>query len=151
MNRFLQVVALGIFAATAPLKASPGSAMLEERYKAALNDMVQEVRNTPDPAAKRQILEHFITHMSQGLEKAEAMQSISEQDRASLHSVLGKFYAYDSELKGMPGFAPVADANLDGFAGYIQQGMEQAPVGGGIYLSGGAIIIILLILLLLIR
>lgn len=148
MNRLLQILALAVFAATAPIKASAGSDILEERYKAALNDMVRQVRNAQDPEAKRDVLQHFIKHMSQGLQKAENLESISEQDRQTIHSVLGKFYAYDSELNGQAGFDRVPDPDLDQFAGYIQQGMEQAPLGG-IYISGGALIVILILLIIL--
>lgn len=138
-----------LFAAAAPIKAGTGSDLLEERYKAALNEMVQQVRHEQDPEAKRAILRHFIDHMSDGLQKAEGMESISEPDRKTLHAVAGKFYAYQAELNGQAGYAPVPNANLDQFAGYIQQGMEQAPMGGGIYISGGALIVILILLIIL--
>jgi hypothetical protein len=147
MNRFITILAMGIIAATAPVKAAPGSALLEEHYKAALSKVTQEVRETEDPAEKREILEHFIDHMRDGLQKAETLESISEEDRAAVRSVAGKFYAYGAELNGTAGFERVADADLDAFAGYIQQGMEQAPMGGGIYISGTALIVILLLLI----
>jgi hypothetical protein len=148
MKKSLYLLALALFAAAAPVKAGTGSDLLEERYKAALNEMVQQVRHEQDPEAKRAILKHFIDHMSDGLQKAEGMESISEPDRQTLHVVAGKFYAYQAELNGQAGYTPVPDASLDQFAGYIQEGMEQAPMGG-IYISGGALIVILILLIIL--
>ena len=149
MKKTMQLLVLALFAAAAPIKAGVGSDLLEERYQAALNGMVQQVRQEQDPAAKREVLQHFIDQMSRGLEKAEGVESIPEPDRKTLHTVLGKFYAYQAELDGQAGYTPVPDADLDQFAGYIQQGMEQAPMGGGIYISGGALIVILILLIIL--
>ena len=149
MKKQLILIILGILATSLTAIASPGAAMLEEHYKAALNRMTQEVRQAPDPEAKREILNRFIDKMEAGLQKAEGFESLEEQDKASLRAVAGKFYAYDAELNGTGGIAPVANADLDAFAGYIQQGMEQAPIGDGVYISGGALLVIIVLLIIL--
>jgi hypothetical protein len=128
--------------------ASGPAATLEERYHAAVSAISQEVKQAPDPAEKRRILSDFLDHMENGLQKAETMPSLPDQDRQSLHTVLGKYFAYQAELDGTRGYARVADGDLDEFAAYIRQDMEQAPVGGGVYISGGALLVILLILIL---
>lgn len=148
MKKLFGILALGLIAATSPLKASTGQSFLEERYKAALNEMVQKVRNTPDPSAKREILQHFILHMRDGLDKAKGMESISETDRNTLHVVAGKYYTYNNELNGQAGFDRVPDSKLNEFAGFMRQGMEQAPMGGGVYISGGALLVIIILLVL---
>lgn len=148
MKKQSLIFGLAILAASIPLLASPGSVLVEERYKAALNRIVQEVRATPDPDAKREILGSYLGKMQSGLRQAGDMESITGPDRRTLVSMGEKVSAYQAELEGHSGYAAVADADLDAFAGYMQQAMEQAPIGGGVYLSGGAIIIILLILLL---
>ncbi|MDB5104120.1 MAG: hypothetical protein JWP91_1809 [Fibrobacteres bacterium] len=148
MNKFIAILAMVTVAATASVKAAPGSALVEEQYKAALSHVTQEVAQAKDPQEKRQILGHFINGMKDGLQKAEGLESISEADRASLHAVTGKFFAYDAELNGLAGYDRVADADLNAFAGYVQQSMEQAPIsGGGVYISGGALIVVLLLLI----
>jgi hypothetical protein len=148
MKKHHIILAIAILASLTPLLASPGSVLVEERYKSALNRIVQEVRATEDPSAKREILGSYLDKMQAGLRQAEGMKSVAGPDRQVLHSMREKLAAYQAELGGFNGYALVADADLDAFAGYMQQGMEQAPIGGGVYLSGGAIIIILLILLL---
>lgn len=148
MKKHSLILAIAVLAFSAPLSASPGSVLIEERYKSALNLIVQEVRSAEDPAEKREILAAYLGKMQSGLSKAGGMEAVSGSDRNILDSMGEKLAAYQAELDGQSGYSPVADADLDAFAGYMQQGMEQAAIGGGVYLSGGAIIIILLILLL---
>jgi hypothetical protein len=147
MKKLFALFALTLLAATVPAKAAPGAALVEEQYKAALSRLTQDVRQAQSPTEKREILHHFINGMQDGLQKAESLESIQVSDRETLRSVAGKFDAYNAELDGMNGYARVADADLDAFAGYVQQGMEQAPMNGGIYLSGTALIVILLLLI----
>lgn len=147
MKKLLMILTLGLFTAAVPAKAAPGSALLEEQYKTALSRLTQDVLQAPDPAAKREILNRFIDGMQRGLDNAVNLESIQDSDRQILKSMAGRFHAYKAELAGLEGFAPVADGDLNAFAGYVQQGMEQAPIGGGVYLSGTAIIIILLVLI----
>jgi hypothetical protein len=151
MFRFIPALALFLTLAIVPasVKADAGSAVLEARFHAALNEVVQEVHGAKTTSEKRDILQKFLTRFERGLEKAQAIGSLKDEDRQALRNIQKKFYAYDSELNGAQaqGIERVADANLDAFAGYIQQDMEQAPVGGGIYISAGTLIIILLILI----
>lgn len=143
------MVAAACLSAPRLAQAAPAGAELEERYQAALSHVTQEVKQAQDPAEKRRILQGFINHMEEGLQKAETLSSLPENDKQALHTVLGKYYAYQSELEGTNGYARVEDRQLDEFASYIRQDMEQAPVGGGIYISAGALLVILLILILL--
>lgn len=129
--------------------AGPVGTLLEERYHAALSEFTQQVRQAPDPAEKRRILARFLDHMEDGLGKAENLSELSPADKQSLHTILGKYLAYEAELEGTGGFMAVADSDLNEFANYIRQDMEQAPVGGGIYISAGALLVILIILILL--
>ncbi|MEO7425285.1 MAG: hypothetical protein ABI036_08865 [Fibrobacteria bacterium] len=156
-QRFLAICAFCAISAAAPAKASAGSGFLEERYHAALNDMVQQVRQIPDPAAKREHLEYFLTRMQHGLQKAAAetggspgaLSQAQQADRASLTALAEKYAAYASELNGIAGFTRVPDAGLDEFAGYVRQGSEQAAIGGGVYISSGVLILILILIILL--
>lgn len=147
MKKLFALFTFALLAATVPAKAAPGAALVEEQYKAALSRLSQDVRQAQSPTEKREILHHFINGMQDGLQKAENLGSIQESDLQTLQSVAVKFDAYKAELDGKNGYDRVADADLDAFAGYVQQGMEQAPMGGGVYLSGTALIVILLLLI----
>ncbi len=147
MFKLFPALALFIFITSAPLRAEDGSAALEARFHNSLSEVVREVRNANTPMEKRIILQHFLTKMENGMEKAQGMAILNTQDRQVVQGLQKKFLAYDAELNGQNGLELVADAKLDAFAGYIQQDMEQANHGGGIYLSASAIIIILLLLI----
>jgi hypothetical protein len=148
-NRLIPALALSAAAFAAPLEARPGATMLEEQFKSAINGVVQEVRSAEDAAAKREALEEFTGRMDLGLEKILGQGGLDQADRATLAALKNRFAQYRSELQGKDGLARVEDESLDAFAAYIQQDLEQAPVGGGIYISAGALIIILLLLLIL--
>ncbi len=140
----LFTAALLLVCATAmPGKADPTTAVLQERFKTATNPMVQKVKATEDPEAKRKIIGNFLTRMNKGTALAEDF--VSAHDAQSLEAVRVKIQADYAELNGI-GANRVANADLNQFAQYIQQNMEQAEY---IYISVGALIIILIILLIL--
>ncbi len=147
--RIASVVALCLCAVASPLQARDGATYLEERFKSALNDMVRDVEQAGNPAARREVLSRFAVRMDEGLGRALEASSLSDADRASLGALRSRFQSYRAELEGRDGFAPVGDDELVRFAAFMQQDLEQAPVGGGIYISAGALIVILLLLLVL--
>jgi hypothetical protein len=129
-------------------QASPNSGQLQERVKVALNGMVQEVKAAETPAAKREVMERFLNKVDRSSRMAERLP-LGEENRAALNMLKGRFAGYSAELAGTDGQVGVPDGDLDAFAGFMQQDLEQAAVSGGVYLSTGAIIIVLLILILL--
>lgn len=149
MNNIIAGMIFGLAVSTAPLQAKSGATLLEERFKSALNEMVQKVHATEDPAAKRQTLVAWSVRMDNGLEKVLSLESLDAGDRAGLASLRSRFQSFHAELEGQGGLARVDDSDLDGFADYMQQDIEQAPVSGGVYLSAGTLIIILLLIILL--
>lgn len=148
-RRILSALALCLCAAAAPSQARDGATVLEERFKAALNDMVRDAESAGDPAERRERLRGFTARMEEGLGKALQAGSLSESDRASLGALQSRFQEYAAELDGRDGYTRVEDGDLGSFAAYMQQDLEQAPVGGGVYISAGALIVILLLLLVL--
>jgi hypothetical protein len=126
-----------------PSEASSPQVMLEQRLKASYNTMVQDVRNTDDPAAKREIISGFLTRMDKGLAVVQKMSSDETGSRAA--QARARIQADLFALQGMNANAPTAAGDFNAFASFVQQDVEQAD---GVYLSVGAIIIILLILIL---
>jgi hypothetical protein len=142
---------LFLAAAVLPAQAADDKEVLQSRVKAALNEMVQEVKSQESAEAKRETLERFIGKVERRAGWLETMPFIEKEQRAALSMLQGKFAGYQAELKGLQGRDRVADRDLDAFASFVQQDLEQAEVtwdDGGVYLSVGAIIIILLVLLL---
>ncbi len=146
---FLSALLL-VFILNLPGRAEQPSAVLQERFKASVNTMVQQVQTAQDPVAKREILGNFLTRMDQRLGMVRGL--IPEQDRAGLDVIRTKVESQYAELNGLNGKEKVTDADLNPFARYIQQDMEQSDAywtGGGLYISAGLLIFILVILLIL--
>jgi hypothetical protein len=135
-----------------PAQAGQDHGMLQARVKVALNEMVQDVKAAGTPAAKREVMEHFLGKIQHRAGLAGKIPFLPAENRSALNLLQGKFVGYEATLKGTPGMGGVEDKDLDSFASFVQQDLEQAAEAswgnGGIYLSAGAIIIILLILIL---
>ncbi len=127
-----------------PLAAKADTGVLQESFKASLNKMVVKVKTEEDPAAKREILENYLARMDRGLEAAKVM--VSEKDMPSLDALREKIEADRAELDGIRGHEKVANANLNRFADYVQQDVEQASY---IYISTCGLLVLLIILLIL--
>lgn len=144
-------VALALTTATAgPAHASTDHGLLQARMKVALNEMVTEVKTAESPAAKRAVLDRFLSKIENRSRLAEKLP-LGEEHRTVLTALQNRFAGYAQELNGTENAPGVADGDLDAFAGFMQQDLEQADSSwgsGGIYLSTGAVIIILLILIL---
>jgi hypothetical protein len=150
MIRLAGILILASIAA-APARAADGGDAMRTRVKSALNEMVQEVKAAPTPQEKREVLENFLGKVERRSEWAQALPFVDDGNRAALAKLHDKFSAHRAELAGSGNGAPVADADLDAFASYVQNDLEQAEASwgnGGIYLSTGAVIIILLIIIL---
>ena len=150
-TRFASILLLAGFAAV-PASATEDRDVLQARVKSALNEMVQDVKAAEAPAEKREVLDEFLGKVEKRAEWAQSLPFVGEENRAVLAKLHDRFAGHRAELAGANGGAPVADADLDAFASFVQNDLEQADEvawgNGGVYLSVGAIIIILLILVL---
>ena len=131
-----------------PARAETGSETVGQRVKSSLNEMVQDVRAAGTPTEKREVMNRFLARASRGASVLEALPFQSAESQAATGLLKKRFDRYAADLQGAPGTTAVADGDLDAFAAYMQNDLEQAA-GGGVYLSTGAVIIVLLILLIL--
>jgi len=148
MKKLSKVLAVLFFAgaATLPAQAAPHD-VSPERLKTELNEMVQEVKQAETAPAKRAVMERFLEKAERNARLAGYLSFYDAEKSEALKALQAKFDGYQTELRGLNGNDPLADDDLNAFAGFVQQDMEQAAVNG-VYLSTGAIIIILLILIL---
>ncbi len=91
----IRVFLLALCFAVPRIHAGAAERMLQERYHAALNTMTQEVKQAPDPAAKRAVLERFLGHMQSGLGQAENL--------SGLNDAAGRFGLAASGVSGFDG------------------------------------------------
>jgi hypothetical protein len=151
-NQTANRILAGILFLVAALAHPAQAAGNQERLKGALNEIVQEVREAESPAAKRAILDRFLSRADRNTRLLEALPGAGDGKKAALGAFQERFAGYSAQLHGTEGKQRVADNELDAFATFMQQDLEQAAEvewgSGGIYLSVGAVIIILLILIL---
>jgi hypothetical protein len=138
-NFTMLLVALLVTVATA--RADEGKIQLQRYF----NDVAAKVKATPDPTQKRQMLSNAFERVSGALEKASALAP--ESDNAGIQSLANSVRAKHDELVGQNGFERVPDAQLDQFADYTVQEMEQADKYVTISLTTLLLIAILVILL----
>jgi hypothetical protein len=128
-------------------QAQSGTGMIEQRVKSSLNTMVQEVHATETPDGKRAVLNRFLVKVSRSAAVLDAVPFLSGDNHAAIEFLQERFDRYAATLHGDTDGDFVADGDLDSFASFMQQDLEQAS--NGVYLSTGAIIIVLLIILIL--
>ena len=132
--------------------AQGGSDILQQKLKTSLNTMVQEVHSAPTPQAKREVMDRFITKIDQRAALMTNIPFMSENNQIALANLQTRFDGYATSIRGSSEAGEtadgvVADSDLDAFASFMQNDLEQAQ-NGGVFLSTGAIIILLLILIL---
>jgi hypothetical protein len=110
------------------------------------SDTAAEVKEAEDAAVKRQILNDSFTKMLLVLNKVQNSGIISEEESMSVDNFKTTIQEKQDELNGENGFARVTDSQLNNFADYSVQDIEQAVIT--ISLVALLLIAILLVLLL---
>jgi hypothetical protein len=113
-----------------------------------LNETATSVKATEDPAQKRAILDRSLHTMSSALEKVERLSLVTSADRAGIDRFNTSLQELRDELAGVNGFERVPDTQLNAFADYSVQSLEQADKTITISLVSALLIVIILILLL---
>jgi hypothetical protein len=111
------------------------------------NETAVKVAETEDPAQKRDILSNSFETMSKALDGIERSGLIRKDDLAGLDLFRAALQEKQDELAGNNGFAPVPDGQLNAFANYVVQDMEQAAQTITISLVAALLILIVIILL----
>ena len=149
MKRFRVAVAVLVLAAiAAPLFADNAQTRLENRFKDYFNNLLLEVQKTKDPAEKRALLNESLERFLTAMNRLQKLPLLNQEQRKALARFGAEVQEKHDELNGAAGFARVANADLDDFAGYMVQDLEQA-VRSYIVLSTAAIIIIIVLLIIL--
>lgn len=117
-------------------------------FKKYINNMVQRVEKAEDPARKREILNNSLDDMVSTFDTVLDMGLASQNDKGALITLKADIQEKKNELNGSDGYKRVTDKQLNNFANYVQQDLEQADtVVISISATLLAIIIVLLLLL----
>lgn len=102
------------------------AAMAQDKVHSYLNDTALKVQATENPVQKREILSKNLNTMVRAIDTAKSSPMTSEKDDAGLDRISATLQEKSDELAGINGFDRVPDDQLDAFATYIVQDMEQA-------------------------
>jgi len=115
-----------------------------QRY---FSDVANRVKAADGPSDKRDILDGSLHTMSTALDMLGTSATMSPEDAAGIDRVRALIQEKRDELAGRNGYVRVPDGQLNNFADYVVQDMEQADQLITISLITLLLIIILVILL----
>ena len=146
MKKFIfSVLTLALVGFISPLSAqSAGDA--ETMFKKHINKMVESVEKAESPENKREILNDSFNDLIGAIEKVETMSAVPETEKQGLATFKADIQDKQSELNGENGFAAVPNNNLNNFANFVQQDLEQADT---VAIGVTTLLLIIIILLLL--
>lgn len=141
----LTTAALLLFAMQAmPADATDIDAMA--KFKEYVNQTVTEVKQAEDPAEKRSILSSSLERMKKAADVVAKMPGLDADDKAAVAAFDANISDKLDQLNGTNGYERVGDTDLDEYADYVQQDLEQAQ---RIVISISLVALLLIILILL--
>jgi hypothetical protein len=123
-----------------------GNAGEKNTIQKYFNNTASKVKATDDPVQKREILNKSLQTMAKALDKVESLGLISQDDRGGIDNFRAALQEKQDELLGSNGYEAVPDTQLNAFADYIVQDMEQAEKQITISLVAALLIVIIIIL-----
>jgi hypothetical protein len=112
------------------------------------NNTACQVKATSDPVQKRAILDNSLQTVSIALDRVESSGLVKESDRSGINRFKASLQEKQDELMGRNGSDRVSDTQLNAFANYVVQDMQQADTYMTVSLVAVLLIIIILILIL---
>ena len=109
-----------------PALAQNSATKAENKVKDYFSGVAQQVKKEQDPAQKRAILNRGFEKVFKAADKIEKMHSFSSSDLQVISELRSRTQDKFEELNGLKGYEPVSDGQLDNFASYVVQDMEQA-------------------------
>lgn len=135
-----------LFAATfIPLQAQSLDA--HDNLKAEINNMVKSVEEAESAVEKREILTVSFDNLITTFNRVESMKQVPESDKKALADFKNSIQEKKDELNGTNGYERVPDTELNDFAQFVQQDLEQADRYVTISVTTALLIILILLLL----
>ncbi len=141
------MLALLYFLTVIPSAAKTETADVENKLKEYFHNTAQQVHNEQDSAKKREILDNSLSKFTQALDAVQETSDLGASDKKALGELKARIDSKLSELRGVDGYEKVANSQLDNFADYVQQDMEQADRYVTISVTTVLLVIIILLLL----
>lgn len=148
MSRFMwSLVVVCCMLIALPALAQDGATKAENKLKDYFSDVALRVKKEHDPAVKPEILNRSFKKVFKAVDRIERMPAFSSVDLQVVSEIRSRTQDKFAELNGLNNYQPVSDAQLNHFADYVVQDMEQAK-SITIVTTTTVLLIILLVLLL---
>ncbi|MEQ8524870.1 hypothetical protein [Gracilimonas sp.] len=141
----LFLTAIGLAGFVNPLKAQLTDG--HEALKKHVNSVVEEVESAETAEQKRVILNESLEDMMTAVDKINSKPSVSNSDKKNLGEFKKMLTDRRNELNGTDGFKRVSNGQLNDYANFIQQDIEQADTVLTISATTALLIVIILLLL----
>ncbi len=146
MKKLIISFFLLLFTATfVPLQAQPSDA--HDKLKAEINNMVESVDEAKTAVEKREILNSSFDKLITTFNRVESMKQVPESDKQVLAGFKNSIQDKKDELNGTNGYERVPDSELNDFAQFVQQDLEQADRFITISVTTALLIVLILLLL----
>lgn len=146
MKKFIISFLLLLFTATfVPQQAQSIDA--HDQLKSEINKMVENVEKAETAEQKRKILNTSFDNLITTFDRVQAMDQVPESDKKKLADFKKSIRENRNELNGINGYEKVPDSELNDFAQYVQQDIEQADRVITISVTTALLIVLILLLL----
>lgn len=146
-----RITTAGLFVAmlffTAVNTASAQSNKAVDMFKEHINKVVQKVKVEENPQEKRELLNTSFDKLLNSFNKVENMKVLSQADQSAINQLKRNITEKQNELNGQNGYKRVQNNQLNNFANFVQQDLEQAD--STVTISVTVLLLIIIILLLL--
>ena len=116
-----------------------------EALKQHINTVVEQVEEAESPEQKRDVLDESLSDIITAIDRVSERRSVSSADKKGLAELKKQLTERRNELNGINGFKKVPNNQLNQYANFIQQDMEQADA---VTISVTTLLLIIIILLL---
>lgn len=120
---------------------------ISETFKKHFNQTILQMDEAESADEKRVILNHSFDKMIKAIDRIESVGSFSDDESSLLAAYKNNITLKSDQLNGLNGFNGISDNNLDDFADYSQQDIEQASRTVTIGLTTVLLVILILLLL----
>ncbi|WP_018128127.1 hypothetical protein [Balneola vulgaris] len=141
----LSIFGFCVLALSAPVQAQSDNA--HTLIKEHINEMVVTVEKKETTTEKRAALNESLDEMIAAIDKVSNMKAVPTADKEGLNAFKTTLEDRKNELNGAEGFEAVPANQLNDYANFIQQDLEQADRVVTLSLTTALLIVLILLLL----
>ncbi|MCU7494539.1 MAG: hypothetical protein HF314_01345 [Ignavibacteria bacterium] len=145
--RFLAALLLTFILSQATFAGNGESAMVQNKIKQYFNNMSVKVKEASSAEEKRDIMNKSFEKFNEAMTRIINMRGIPSSDQKALNALKSSVTDKFNELNGLTGYTAVQDKDLNNFADYVKQDMEQADQWVTISVTTLLLVVILVLLL----